>query len=87
FNFKITYRPGTKNTKADALSRQFSADSPAEPEPILPPDMIVSPIIWGLENDIHHATLQEPAPPGCPEGKIYMPSSQCLNLLGATHES
>ncbi|KAI2657431.1 Transposon Tf2-8 polyprotein [Labeo rohita] len=45
FNFKITYRPGTKNTKADALSRQFSANSPAEPEPI----------IWDLEDDIRHA--------------------------------
>ncbi len=23
FNFKVTYRPGSKNSKADALSRQF----------------------------------------------------------------
>ncbi|KAL0194729.1 hypothetical protein M9458_008301, partial [Cirrhinus mrigala] len=82
FNFKITYRPGTKDTKGHALSRQFPADSPAKPEPILPPDVIVSPIIWDLESDIRHATLQETAPPGCPEGKIYVPSSQRLQLLG-----
>ncbi|KAI2644487.1 Transposon Tf2-8 polyprotein [Labeo rohita] len=65
----------------------FSADSPAEPEPILPPSVIVSPIIWDLENNIRHATLQEPAPSGCPEGKIYVPSSQRLHLLGTVHES
>ncbi|KAL0192813.1 hypothetical protein M9458_011109, partial [Cirrhinus mrigala] len=63
FNFKITYQPGTKNIKADALSRQFSADSPAEPETILPPDVIISPIVWNLDQNIHNATLQEPALP------------------------
>lgn len=26
FNFTVTYRPGSKNTKADALSRQFEED-------------------------------------------------------------
>ncbi|KAL0147444.1 hypothetical protein M9458_057253 [Cirrhinus mrigala] len=86
-NFKITYRPGTKNVTADALSRQFSADSPAEPETILPPDLIISPIVWDLDQNIRNGTLQEPAPPGCPEGKIYVPHSQRLNLLGTTHES
>ncbi|KAI2655557.1 Transposon Tf2-8 polyprotein [Labeo rohita] len=87
FNYKITYRPGTKNTKADTLSRQFSTNSPAEPETIIPSDVIIIPIVWDFEDDIHHATLQEPAPPGCPEGKIYMPSSLRQHLLGTIHES
>ncbi|KAL0154173.1 hypothetical protein M9458_050520 [Cirrhinus mrigala] len=39
FNFKITYRPGSKNVSADALARQFSADHPAEPEPIIPSNL------------------------------------------------
>ncbi|KAI2666521.1 Transposon Tf2-9 polyprotein [Labeo rohita] len=77
----------TKNAKADALSCQFSADSSAEPEPIIPPDVIISPIVWDLEHDICHATLQEPAPQGCPEGKIYVPSSQRQHLLGTVHKS
>ncbi|KAL0173914.1 hypothetical protein M9458_029882, partial [Cirrhinus mrigala] len=58
----------------------------AEPETILPPDMIVSPILWDLDQNIRNATLQEPAPPVCPEGKIYVPRFQRLNLLGTTHE-
>ncbi|KAL0192316.1 hypothetical protein M9458_010612, partial [Cirrhinus mrigala] len=87
FNFKITYRPGSKNVKADALSRQFSIYSPTEPGPIIPSDLIVSPIIWDIDQDIHQATLQEPAPLECPEGEIYVPCSQRQPLLGAAHQS
>ncbi|KAL0199850.1 hypothetical protein M9458_003037, partial [Cirrhinus mrigala] len=73
FNFKITYYPGSKNFKADALSRQFSIDSPTEPERIIPPDLIVSPIIWDIDQNIRNVY-----PPGaCPAG---MPSSAHTNL-------
>ncbi|KAL0180231.1 hypothetical protein M9458_025673, partial [Cirrhinus mrigala] len=37
--------------------------------------------------NIHNATLQEPAPPECPEGKIYVPRSQRQTLLGTAHKS
>ncbi|KAL0186390.1 hypothetical protein M9458_018060, partial [Cirrhinus mrigala] len=87
FNFKIIYYPGTKNVKADALSHRFFIDSPAELETIIPPDVIMSLIIWDLDESIRNATLQEPAPPECPEGKFYVPHSQCQNLLGTAHES
>ncbi|KAI2655942.1 Transposon Tf2-8 polyprotein [Labeo rohita] len=85
FNFSITYRPGSKNIPADALSRQFSPDDSVDPEPILPSELIVSPIIWELDQAIQQATLQEPAPPDCPEGKIYVPRSQRQVLLGTAH--
>ncbi|KAI2645796.1 Transposon Tf2-8 polyprotein [Labeo rohita] len=87
FNFKITYHPGSKNVTTDALSCQFSSDSPSEPEPVIPPNLIVSPIIWNQEQDIQHATLQEPAPQECPEGKIYVPRFQRQTLLGVAHQS
>ncbi|KAL0167476.1 hypothetical protein M9458_035698, partial [Cirrhinus mrigala] len=87
FNFTITYRPGSKNTAPDALSRQYSPDLPTEPETILPSDLIVSPIQWELDLDIQNATLQEPAPPDCPEGKIYVPQHLRLSLLGTAHKS
>ncbi|KAK3520990.1 hypothetical protein QTP86_002387, partial [Hemibagrus guttatus] len=45
FNCTISYRPGSKNTKADALSRMFAPEeSPETPEPILPENLFVSPI-------------------------------------------
>ncbi|KAI2647109.1 Transposon Tf2-9 polyprotein [Labeo rohita] len=85
FNFTITYRPGSKNIPADALSRQFSPDASSDPEPILPSELIVSPIVWELDQAIQQATLQEPAPPDCPEGKIYVPLSQRQVLLGTAY--
>ncbi|KAL0146621.1 hypothetical protein M9458_057961 [Cirrhinus mrigala] len=85
FNFSITYRPGSKNIPADALSRQFSPDDSVDPEPILPSELIVSPIVWELDQAIQQATLQEPAPPDCPKGKIYVPRSQRQVLLGTAH--
>ncbi|KAI2667363.1 Transposon Tf2-11 polyprotein [Labeo rohita] len=87
FHFKITYRPDSKNIPMDALSRQSSPDQPTDPDPIIPTNLIVSPIIWNLDDDIQQATLQEPALPECPEGKIYVPRSQCQHLLGTAHQS
>ncbi len=86
FHFSITNRPGNQNLKADTLSRLHAPDQPTEPEPILPPALIVSPIQWELTQHIRDATRTEPAPQGGPEGKTYIPSSQCLTLLGSVHE-
>ncbi|KAI2645263.1 Transposon Tf2-8 polyprotein [Labeo rohita] len=87
FNFTITYRPGSKNVPADALSRQFSPEATSDPETIIPSELIVSPIIWDLDQAIQQATLQEPAPPECPEGKTYVPLSQRQILLGTAHRT
>ncbi|KAL0183498.1 hypothetical protein M9458_019194 [Cirrhinus mrigala] len=87
FHFTITYRPGSKNTFADALSRQLSPDQSTEPETIIPSDLIISPIQWDLDQNIRNATLQEPALPECPEGKIYVPQQQRQGLLGTVPQS
>ncbi|KAK3539589.1 hypothetical protein QTP70_010252 [Hemibagrus guttatus] len=52
---------------------------PEEPEPILPPDLFVCPITWSLDDDIRAATEEEPAPPGGPDGKAYVPTSLRLS--------
>lgn len=60
----MTYRPGTKNVKADALSRLHAPDQPNHlPESILTPAAIVSPIQWALDDQIAEATHTEPAVP------------------------
>ncbi|KAL0172892.1 hypothetical protein M9458_033203, partial [Cirrhinus mrigala] len=38
--------PGSKNISADALSRLHSTEQPVESEPIVPSNLIISPIIW-----------------------------------------
>ncbi len=85
FNFIITYCPGNHNCKADALSRLHSLDAPSDPEPILPPALIVSPILWNIDEDIKVATQIEPALLGGPEGKKFVPTSQRQSLLGSVH--
>ncbi|KAI2643005.1 Transposon Tf2-8 polyprotein [Labeo rohita] len=80
FNYKITYRPGSKNISADALSRLHSPEQSVEPESIVPSNLI-SPIVWEIDEDIRNATLQEAAPPECPEGKIYVPLALRQTLL------
>ncbi|XP_053335404.1 stimulated by retinoic acid gene 6 protein-like [Clarias gariepinus] len=46
----LSYRPGSKNTKADALSRQYEGEATrAEPAPVLPSSKIIAPLHWDLE--------------------------------------
>ncbi|KAK3531333.1 hypothetical protein QTP70_018132 [Hemibagrus guttatus] len=72
FEFSISYRPGSKNTKADALSRMFAPEeSPETPEPILPADLIVIPITWSQET-LPPANASTNTPPGCPPGSQYI---------------
>ncbi|KAK3569769.1 hypothetical protein QTP86_004196, partial [Hemibagrus guttatus] len=53
FEFSVTYRPGTKNSKADALSRQFEAQSePSQLDLILPAAAILAPVRWSLIEEI-----------------------------------
>ncbi|KAL0165801.1 hypothetical protein M9458_037645 [Cirrhinus mrigala] len=75
FDFTVTYRPGSKNSEADALSRKH--DPPTDylkPEPILPPTVILAPIAWDLMEEIQRRHKQDPPPPPqCPPNKHYVP--------------
>ncbi|KAK3517182.1 hypothetical protein QTP70_000778 [Hemibagrus guttatus] len=58
FKFTISYRPGLKNVKADALSWLYSPDIANDnPEPILPEKLFASPISWSED------TLPQPDTP------------------------
>ncbi|KAL0164905.1 hypothetical protein M9458_040658, partial [Cirrhinus mrigala] len=45
FNFQLSYRPGSKNSKADAISRHHQRDSTtSEAAPVLPSNVILAPL-------------------------------------------
>ncbi len=52
-------------------------------EPILPPALLVSPIIWNIDEEIRATTLTEPALLGGPEGKTFVRKFQRHSLLGS----
>ncbi|CAM4735482.1 unnamed protein product [Leuciscus chuanchicus] len=88
FQFTVTYRPGCKNSKADALSRRY--DPPSEynsPEPILPPSIIIAPVTWDLMEEIQLAHQQEPPPINNPHNKLYVPQTLRQRVMQWVHTS
>ncbi|KAI2667777.1 Transposon Tf2-6 polyprotein [Labeo rohita] len=88
FNFHLSYRPGSKNTKADALSRQHQRDTvTSEPAPVLPPQIILASIRWGLEERVRQSHSQEPPPPDTPAGRLFVPNDLRQEVLQWGHDS
>ncbi|KAK3518108.1 hypothetical protein QTP70_033325, partial [Hemibagrus guttatus] len=88
FAFTVTYRPGSKNGKADALSRQFEADDePTQPDVILPATAILAPVQWNLIEEIRRAHTDEPPPAGCPPTKLFVPLHFRQQVMQWVHEA
>ncbi|KAK3509718.1 hypothetical protein QTP70_008464 [Hemibagrus guttatus] len=88
FNFTVTYCPGTKNSKADALSCLMeSKSSPTLPDPILPSSLILAPIQWNLVKEIQRTHAKEAPPAACPPSKLYVPALLRLRVLQWVHDS
>ncbi|KAK3571604.1 hypothetical protein QTP86_015339, partial [Hemibagrus guttatus] len=88
FQFTVAYHPGTKNGKVDALSRRHNPTSaPAQPQPILPPLVLLAPIRWNLEGEIQQAQVNESSTSTCPATKLYVPSSLHSQVLQWEHEA
>ena len=89
FNFSLTYRPGSQNTRADALSRQHSVEeSDADPEPILPSTCILAAVTWEIESRVLQAQTQQPDPGNGPQNRLFVPDvmrSQVLEWGHSTH--
>lgn len=73
FNSIITYRPGSKNTQADALSRSFLRvhEVKSVETTIIPAASIVA----GITRDLHSQSLlqQDQAPEKTPPGILFVP--------------
>ncbi|KAG1940254.1 retrotransposable element, partial [Pimephales promelas] len=88
FEFVISYRPGSKNTKPDALSRLFdSPEVPIDPEGILPKGRVVGATIWGIERQVKRALSHTPAPRACPRGLLFVPVPTRLAVLQWAHSA
>ena len=71
FVFTLSYRPGSQNVKADALSRLYDTEErPMDPTPTLPASCLVVPVVWELDADIEQALRAEPAPLQWPAGRL-----------------
>ncbi|KAK3541980.1 hypothetical protein QTP86_009226 [Hemibagrus guttatus] len=88
FVFTVTYRPGSKNGKADALSRQFeSANDPGKPELILPATALLAPVHWDLMEEIRQAHADEPPPASCPPDRTFVPQLFRQQVMQWVHEA
>ncbi|KAI2645540.1 Transposon Tf2-9 polyprotein [Labeo rohita] len=86
FRFTISYRPGPKNVRADALSRLHATkEEPELVEPILPERIFVSPIQWVTPPAAVEPT---PAPPlVCPPNLRFIPAEERIPLIHSSHTS
>uniref|UniRef100_A0A669CB49 Gypsy retrotransposon integrase-like protein 1 n=1 Tax=Oreochromis niloticus TaxID=8128 RepID=A0A669CB49_ORENI len=86
FQFTITYRPGSRNTKPDALSRQFTAsEETARDSPIIPPSCVIGALTWEIESAISEAQRTEPDPGTGPPELLFVPSSVQSQVIHWAH--
>ncbi len=88
FQFILSFCPGTKNLKPDALSRVYANSNQEDLiTPIITSSKIVSPVQWELENTIRQAQVQEPDPGGGPTNCLFVPKSVRSQVLQWGHSS
>lgn len=89
FNFNLTYRPGSKNIKPDALSRQFCPDSDRSlsSDTIIPKACLVGSLTWDIESVVKTALQNDPGPGGGPPGCLFVPVSVHSQVLKWGHTS
>ncbi|KAI2654711.1 Transposon Tf2-6 polyprotein [Labeo rohita] len=88
FDFQVTYRPGSQNTKADALSRIHESETPiSSSETILPSSVIVASVVWDILTEIQEAQTQDPTPAECPDNRTYVPPELRSRVLTEIHSA
>ncbi|KAI3371553.1 hypothetical protein L3Q82_023587 [Scortum barcoo] len=87
FDFVLTYRPGSRNIKPDALSRQFSVEEKVQEENILPTSRVIAAITWDIENAVLRAQQQQPDPRQGPPGRLFVPDAVRSQVLQWAHSS
>lgn len=88
FRFTLSFGPGSKNGKPDALSRLYDTVPLAkQPETILPLNRVVGAVSWQIESDVEQANAVSPAPRGCPCNRLFVPVSLRSKVIHWAHTS
>ncbi|XP_048027531.1 integrin alpha-M-like [Megalobrama amblycephala] len=88
FDFSLSYRPGSKNIKPDALLAFFDrSERPSTPECILPERLIVSSLTWEVESKVRTALEGVTPPPGCPQSRLFVPEGLRSDVIRWGHDS
>lgn len=89
FNFTLSYRPGSRNAKPDALSQQFKKveDPGKRLEPILPGSCLVTAVTWDIEERVRAAAEGQPGPSSCPPNCLFIPPALRSEVLWWAHSS
>ncbi|KAG5278113.1 hypothetical protein AALO_G00095330 [Alosa alosa] len=88
FNFILSYRPGSKNVKPDALSRRFSSsEHPQDPDTVLPAHCVVGAAQLQIESIVAAAQSSDSGPSQCPTNRLFVPSSVRSQVLLWGHSS
>lgn len=78
FNFSLSYWPGSKNVKLDALSRHYNLTAPTpEPETILPTSCLATALSWGIGKQVREAQRSEPNP----GNRMFVSDAVCSAVL------
>ena len=88
FCFTLSYRPGSRNVKPDALSRIYDPEPVAkEPELILPLNCVVGKVSWQIEQKVKQSNGGAPPPCGCPEHCLFVPVELRPQVIHWAHTS
>uniref|UniRef100_A0A3B3RIC6 Gypsy retrotransposon integrase-like protein 1 n=1 Tax=Paramormyrops kingsleyae TaxID=1676925 RepID=A0A3B3RIC6_9TELE len=88
FHFLFSFRPGAKNGKPDALSRQFEGETRNDdPGPILPPSRFIGAVAWGIEEAVQAVQRFFRPPAGGPPNRLYVPKFLRSRTLQWGHAS
>ncbi|KAI3370656.1 hypothetical protein L3Q82_007222 [Scortum barcoo] len=88
FDFVLTYHPGSRNIKPDALSRQFSVEEKVqEEENILTTSRVIAAITWDIENAAPAGSTAAARPRQGPPGRLFVPDAVRSQVLQWAHSS
>ena len=88
FNFTLTYRPGSKNTKPEALCCQFTTtNTGTETETIVPITCITASVPWEIESRIRQAQQNQPDSGNGPSNALFVPDCVCSDVFQWGHST